>query len=85
MESDEQASKNQAQVAVPKEDERQQPKARMEIAPFEYKSKVSVQDDSQLIPVEYFFVRRLKAILSKAKENASAEKKDNAAENIVFL
>jgi len=85
MESDEQASKNQAQVAVPKEDERQQPKARMEIAPFEYKSKVSVQDDSQLIPVEYFFVRRLKAILSKAKENASAEKKDNAAENIIFL
>jgi hypothetical protein len=51
-----------------------------------YVSEVAVQDGNELIPVEYFLVRRLRAIISQAKRNASLEPNaKKSEEKIVFL
>ena len=53
---------------------------------FDYVSKVAVQDGKELIPVEYFLVRRLRMIMSQAKTNASVEPDaKRSGEKIVFL
>ena len=53
---------------------------------FDYVSKVAVQDGKELIPVEYFLVRRLRTIVSQAKTNASGEPDAKRPdEKIVFL
>ena len=53
---------------------------------FDYVSKVAVQDGKELIPVEYFLVRRLRTIVSQAKTNASGESDAKRPdEKIVFL
>ena len=53
---------------------------------FDYVSKVAVQDGKELIPVEYFLVRRLRTIMSQAKTNASGEQDTKRPdEKIVFL
>ena len=52
----------------------------------DYVSKVTVQDGKELIPVEYFLVRRLRIIMSQAKTNASVEPDaKRSGEKIVFL
>ena len=51
-----------------------------------YVSEVAVQNGEELIPVEYFLVRRLRAIMSQAKTNALAgPSPKKTEEKIVFL
>ena len=53
---------------------------------FDYVSRVAVQDGKELIPVEYFLVRRLRTIMSQAKANSSGEADAKRPdEKIVFL
>uniref|UniRef100_A0A7S0FND6 Uncharacterized protein n=1 Tax=Minutocellus polymorphus TaxID=265543 RepID=A0A7S0FND6_9STRA len=74
---------DQAEVQEEMEQDEETDQAALQSA---YVSEVAVRDGKELIPVEYFLVRRLRAIISQAKTSESVESNSKkTGEKIVFL